>query len=467
MATKSFEQSPVWTEVQDILKSTTPRFTYDVKGILHTAKEDVPVWELTSIETHRDYLNDIGEVKIVVFRVGLGDYINRVYPYRRNLEFTIKRLPYAMQDGSKAKDVKAVVVRYKGIFNPQNNPPVGASELETHSPSDLNLSDMVEVVLELVDRSLEPLRIRTTGGAWRKIKLGTLLQSLIGHESSNVLVDGKPAADGVDIVPPDNEEITNNVVIPHGTLLSSVPTYLQTKVRGVYGRGLGTFFQLYEGKRLWFIYPTHDTERFTQDGKKIAFYSVPQEKLPQLDKSYWVDGNLIKVAVTAQRRYSDTADLDYMNNGSGFRTPDANAFMKKPVKITEKGPRASRAKLNSESVIREREDGLNYAPTASASSNPYAQRSAVVVRSLAQLDLVWENAAPDLIYPGMPCKYVYLSQGKPVSLKGTILFVHALEARVERQNASTYRTTCRISIACQQQSKFPDLPEEKAVGNNP
>ena len=465
MSATDYEDSPIWTEVKDILSSDTPRNTYDVKGTLHTAKEDVPVWELTSVETTRDYLTDIGEISKIVFRVGLGDYVNRIYPYRRNLEFTIKRIPYDMGSGVKAKNLKTSVVRYKALFNPSDNPPVGGSELESHSSSDLNLSSIVEITLELLDRSLEPLRIRTTGGPYRKVKMANLIRSILGHESNIVRVDGKPAADGVDLVEPDNTEITNNVVIPHGTNITAIPTYLQQSVGGVYGRGIGTFFQRYEGKRLWFVYPTHDVERFSQNVPKMIFYGVPQEKLPQLDKSYRIDGKLTKVAVTAQRRYSDSADLDYMNQGSGFRSADANAFMKKPVEITDKGPRASRARLNNESVIKERDDGLNYAPTTGVSSNPFAQRSAVVARSCAQIDLVWENACPDLIYPGMPCKYVYLSKGKPVSLKGTILFVHALEARVERQNASTYRTTCRITIASEQQSKLPDLPETKAVGN--
>ena len=156
-----------------------------------------------------------------------------------------------------------------------------------------------------------------------------------------------------------------------------------------------------------------------------------------------------------------------MNEGSGYRMPDARAYMKKPVKITENGPQASRAELNHEVIIKERSDGLNYAPVAQGgpSSNPFIERSKILQRSMAQIDLVWENSDPMLIYPGMPCKYIYLSQGKAISLKGTILFVHSFAAKVEKYNASAFRMTCRISIACEAQSKRPELPKKGAIGD--
>ena len=464
----SFEDSTIWPEIKDIIGSKDVLVLYDYKGTLHTAKEDVAVWDLSSVETTRDYLTEIGETSRIIFRLGLGDYVNRVFPYRQNLEFTVKKIPLSSTGDMKAKNGTTAVMRYKAIFNPANNPPVGGSELEAHSAEDLNNTDMVEIHLELVDRSLEPLRIKTTGGSYRKVKAAALIRAILGGESLQVLVDGKPSIHGLDLVEPDNQEVINNVNIKDGTLISAIPTLIQHTTGGVYNRGIGTFFQTFGGKKMWFVYPVYDTERFDSKDKRMIFYSVPQERLPQLDRSYCQLGNVTKVAITAQRKYNDNAELGFMNQGSGFRMADANAFMKKPVVMVDGKPKGSRARLNHEVIIKDRKDGLNYAPVAEGgpSSNPFFQRSAVVARSMAQLDLVWENANPDLIYPGMPCKYIYLSQGKAISLKGTILFVHAFTARVERQNAAAFRTTCRITIACEAQTKIPDLPTTDAVGNN-
>lgn len=463
-----FESSPMWLDVRDILGKAGSKTVYDYKGVVHTEKENIAVWDMNSIEIFRDYLNDIGEAVRITFKVGLGDYVKRIYPYRNNLEFTIKRTPLRESGSGKKKDAEISVTRYKAIFDTSKNPQVGISDLETHDHHTLNTVDFAEVYLELVDRSFEPLRIKTTGGSIQNTKMEDAIRCFLGHESSKVMINGKPAIDGIDIVPPDNKEVVSHIVIPHGTRVGLVPTILQNKVGGVYNRGLGTYFQTFNGKRIWFVYPTYDTERFDQKGRKIIFYAVPQERFPNLDRTWDKDGDVIRVLVTAQRKYHDTAELALMNGGSGFRMADARAFMKKPVVLTEEGPKASRANLNHEVVIKQRNDGLNYAPVdpGGPSSNLFLQRSEVLSRTLAQIDFVWENGDPNLIYPGMPCKYNYLSQGKIVSLKGTILFVHSFSTRVEKLNASAYREITRITIACQPQSKVPDLPTQGVVGED-
>jgi len=459
-----FEDSTIWTEVKTIIGSEMVRVLYDYKGTIHTEKEDFPVWDLSSIETTRDYLTRVAESGKVIFRIGLGDYVRRFYPYRNNLEFTVKRYPLT-ESGENSNKKSCTVFRYKAIFNPANNPPVGGSELENLATEDLNISEIVEVHLEIHNRSMEPLRIKTTGGSYTDKTVTELVKGLLAGESMKVLVDGKAAVEAFDMVTPDNSEKINCAVIPHGTRMTSIPTYVQETVGGIYNGGIGTFFQKYRGKNTWFVYPTYDVRRFDGKDRKAIFYGVPQDKLPQLDKSYKEDGNVLKVVASAQKRYTDSAEINYMNEGSGYRMADARAFMKKPVEIKNGVPMASRARLNHEVSIKDRSDGLNYASNEAPSSNPFSQRSKVLARSLGQIDLVWENADPELIYPGMPCKYIYMSHDKAISLKGVVLFVHSFTARVERQSTTAFRMTCRITIACEAQSKLPDLPLKEPTGN--
>ncbi len=466
-AVLSFEDSTIWSEVQDIIYGDTKRSVFDYKGTLHTEKEDLPLWDLNEIEIVRDYVHDIGETARLFFKVGMGDYVKRIYPYRQNLEFTLQRMPMVQGGSVKDEDLPTTVLRYKAIFNAAMNPPVGGSDLEAHAYSDLN-TDLVEVKLELVNRSLEPLRIMTTGGAYPNKSMEELVRAVLSGESLQLKVDGKPSIDGIDIVKPDNQEPVSQVIFPHGTPITSVPTYLHESVGGIYNGGIGTYFQQYQGKKLWFVYPLYSADRFDGKDKRVVFYVVPQEKLPQLDKSYRTEGSILKVAVTAQRKYSDSAELAYMNAGSGYRMADARSFMKKPVKIGKNGPEGNRGNLNHEVAITDRKDGLNYAPVVKGgpSSNPFFERSKILALSMAQIDFVWENADPELLYPGMPCKYVYLSGGKPVSLKGTILFVHSYASRLEKYKASAFRTTCRVTIATEPQTKTPDLPATVTPGEN-
>lgn len=465
MSGANFEDSPVWYEVLDIIKNSKGSKLFKIVGTIHTEKEDIGVWDLNDLEKTRDFLKDFGDSAVVRFKLGLGDYTNRLWPCRNNLEFTIKRIPMADAAFRQKTDEEIITTRYKAIFNQQHNPAIGSSDIQSVKIEDLNVSDIVEVELELLDRGLEPLRIKTTSGIFRKIKLQDYVTSTLGHESNQVLVDGKPVLDALDIVEFDNKDTIQNLVVANGMHLTSLTTFLQND-KGLYNQGIGTYFMKYKGKRTWFVYPVYDASRFDKKGKKVIFYMVPQEKLPQLERSYWEDGDILKVAITAQRVYNDSAGLAEANTGGGFRMPDARSFMKKPVVITPDGPVVDRARLNHEVVNAARKDGLDYAPvvTNGVSANVYVQRSAIVGKSRGQIDIVWEGADEELIFPGMPAKCVYLVQGKVKEVKGTVLFLHSLSARIEKNNAQAFKTTARITLACEQQDNIPDLPSRGVPG---
>jgi len=462
MATKQskplYDNSTLWIEVKKIIAASAGAALFNYKGILHTEKEDIGVWDINPITTERDYLTNFGDTKVIRFKIPLGDYVNRLYPFRDNLEFTLRRTPLGVSGQKKKQDSAIQVTRFKVIFNPRNNPPVGASDIQMHHVHDLNRTELVEVQVELLNRSLEPLRVKTVSDCFWDTDPSTLLSTLLTSSANKIQVNGKACIDAIDIADCDNAEKAPHIVIPAGTRIMNLPTFLQNEL-GLYNRGIGTFFQVYRGKRTIFVYPTFDTERFNGKEPRAAFYAVPQEKLPQMDRTYAVDGDILKIAVTAQRTYTDSAELGMMNGGAGFRMADARAFMKKPVEITKDGPRANRARLTHELVIKNRKDGLDYAPISQGgpSSNPYVLKSRVLQNYLGQLDLVWENADEDLIYPGMPCRYTYLSQGKAVSVNGTILFVHALTTRQGSMDSQAYRTTARITIAVEPFNHVPDI----------
>lgn len=458
----NFEDTPIWNEVQDLLAEKKHRQLYDYTGIAHTEKEDFAVWDMYWMENLRDFLHELAETATIRFRIGLGDYVKRLYPYRANLEFTVRQVPLKGNGTTPDASQPTTVVRYKALFNPQQNPPVAAGEMENHKYDDLNKSDVVEVQLQLVDRAAEPLRIKQTGGVFQKVKPEQVVRNVLGGESLKVLVDGKPSIDGLDLVTPDNLEVIPNLIIPDGTNITSIPTMLQEKVGGLYNGGIGTFLHKFDGKKMWFVFPPYDYTRFDKKGPKAIFYGIPQEKLPQIDNTYRMDGKVLKVLLTANRRYVDSGEINQMNQGSGYRFADARAFMKKPVKITATGIEASRVHLNHEVAMSSRADGLNYAPMdkTGPSSNPYTYRAAAIARTLGQLDAVWENSDKNLIYPGMPCQYVFMSGDKVITLRGCVLFVHAFATRVEKYNASAFREVCRITIACEPQSNVPDVPTQ-------
>lgn len=461
MATYDIENTPLWADIKDTVFSGKKPIRFEYRAMLHTVKEDLPILTVVAIDTVRDYHNNIGDILQVQFKFPLGDYMVRLYPYRTNLEFTLKRTQLEEVEAAKVPNSKIYTERYKAVFLIKENPVISAGSLETLDIETLNKSDIVDVKLQLLDRSLEPIRIKTTSGIYRNVTNKQVIHSVLGGESNKVMVDGKPAIDGLDIVNPDNSESRKHINIPTGTLITGLPTFLQEKMGGVYGSGIGTYLQTYNEKKLWFIYPLYNIERFNENVKKVIFYAVPNDKLQHIDRTYKEDASITRIAVTSTKKYTDSAETDNMNAGVGFRMADARAFMKKPVQMTLEGPKAVRTRLNHEVGQFDRKDGLNYSPVAEdgPSDNPFKEYTKILARNLARVDLVWENANPSLLYPGMPCKYVFNSKGKTIELKGVIVFMHALTAMQGHTfNDTTYRTNCQVTILTEKYHEEPEPP---------
>lgn len=450
MSGPGFEQSAIWADVRRILQNKSKPVKYEVRAMLHTVKEDIPVYKIMAIDDECDYVNRISSHIKIEFTMPYGDYVQRLYPYRDNLELTLKWIKQNETENSTDSKSKIESERYKVVFLPDQSPRVNASETLRMDKESLNKVRLATVNLELHNRSLEVLRIKRTRGIYHNETQKSVMLSTLAGESSRVLVDGKPAVDGVDIVEPDNTSPKKHILIPDDTPITELPTFLQFKMNGVYNTGIGSYFKTYRNKKLWFVYSLYDLKRFDEDVPKVIFYSVPKTRFPAVDRTYREEGDVLHIAITSDHNYQDAADQDYMNRGVGFRLTDANAVMKKPVEMTKKGPKGRRANLNIETISHSREDGLNYAPVASRaiSSNPYVDYSNVNARRVARSNLVWENSNPRLLYPGMPCMYCFMDGKKVVRLKGIILFHHSLTAlQGSKALNNTYRTQTALTIA--------------------
>lgn len=459
------EKTPLWLDIKPIVESKGNPVKLDYLGMLHTEREDMPVMKILAIDTVRDYVKSIGDYIHIEFVILLGDYTAKLYPNRANLEFSIKTTTLQEVSSVKNPNVDVTIERFKAVFLPNENRVVSASDLEQYDQESLNKSDTVTVKLQLLDRAMEPLRIKTTSGVFRQTSQKSILHNLMAGESNKILIDGKPSIDGVDVVEPDNQALSKHTIIKDGTLLTTIPSYIQEKMGGVYTSGIGNYLQTYKGKKLWFVYPLFSAKRFDTQVDKLIIYAVPQERFPELDRTYLQEGSVVKIVCNQSKQYSDAADTELMDKGSGFRMPNASSFMKKPINIDQDRTTAKRANLNHEVVLRERADGLNYAPMSDRiSSNPFIEFSKVIARDLAKIDVVWDHANPKLLYPGMPCKYVYLVRDQVLELKGNLAFVHVY-ANQEGQGlaAKLYRTRCQLTLLVEKATYQPKLEELKAT----
>lgn len=443
------ERTAVWADIRKIFSDGAKPVRYEYRATLHTERENIPVMKLITLDTVRDYVGNIGDEVFVEIIMSFGDYVRRLYPYRANLEITIYR--QELYEAGSAFHENSIVenIRYKAIFLAKENQHVSGSEFNMIDKASLDLLNVQTVKFQLMDRALEPLRIKTTGGSFQNVTQADIIHALLLGESNRVLIDGKPAVDGMNFIKPDNNELRRHVVIPDGTLLPMVPTYCQEKMNGVYTAGMGTYLQSYQNKRLWFVYPLFNPKRFDENVRKVIFYSVPRNRFPSVERTYRQAGDITYIAATSNKAYRDGAEAEFMEGGSGFRMTDARPFMKKPVTMTDAGPVASRTQLNHEVAVKARKDDLNFAPisTHGISGNPFVQYSKVLQRAGGRVDLTWENSNPGLIHPGMPCKFVFVDEQGIKEQRGVILFIHSVAQQESKGIASrAHRTISQLTL---------------------
>lgn len=421
----NFEKSAIWADVKKVMAGNGISSLSRKKATMHTKFTDFDVISIVTLDYIRAYTKNISDSIHITFNVSLGDYTYNIYPYRDNLELTITTS--ILESSSNKTKPPATTERYKAIFLVKENTVVTSSQLGGVTKADLDLMGTVEVKLQLQNRSAEPLRIMTTSGIYQNEKVGNFLPGIIYNEATRVMIGGKPSIDGVDMAPNSNPKVIPNIILEQGTLLRKIPFILQEDIAGVFPTGIGSYIQTYKNKVIWFLYPLYDLTRFNSASNKMIIYAIPDGIYGGIDNTYIINGNLLSVLATSTKRYTDHGEANLMERGVGFRMADAGAFMTKPIQMGKNGPEGNPTNLNSFVGAKQREDGLDYAPVSSKgiSSNLLAEYSKINAKMVSYVDFVWEHSDFTLIYPGMPCQYVYLEDGVVTRLNGIVHHVHA------------------------------------------
>lgn len=433
MTSLTLEQSQLYPDITDIVKSQNKDFTptFNIQTKLHTEAKDLDNSDGVIINTlyiYRDYINNISDYIEIQLTIPMGTYIYDVYPYLDNIEVTLltqKQKSYNKKPFTKAERYKAVYVLEKNAVIPNN---------ASQPKEDLNQNLPVVVTLQLLDRSVETLRVKTTQGNFDKainpknkdMSIKPFLKSLISEECDKILIENKPAIDQIYIEDPDNIEPLKSLTLSSGTRLIEVPEYIQNKNIGVYNGGIGNYIQTFgldhfNYRKVFFVYSLFNPKKYDKAEYKLLLYSPPSSGISVMDHTYKYEDKVLKVIAQSIPKVNDSKETSLMSTGSGYRTSNANSYMKKPVKMTTSGPVFERSQLNTEVIYKERKDNLNFAPNKSVSTNVFALSSEVLQRQGNYIPIEVNNIDHDFIYPGAPCKVSYEDVNRRVKeFKGVI-----------------------------------------------
>lgn len=389
----------------------SPAFKMEV--VIHTKDKDITTEDniyLHSLIITRDYENNIGDYIEAQINIPGGTFIDDVYPFMDNCEVTIRtKKQYAINSTGKPGG-SVQTVKYKAVYLKDKNANLPNTKL--YSKNDLNQQPSFIITLQLVDKSVEALRIKTTSGSFSATGVKGVkdaISTILSSEAGKVMVENRPALDFIHVHTPDNPANLPSLTLPSFSRVIEIPDYVQEKSIGVYSSGLGCYIQRCapkpgEVKTGMWVYPLYGVKR--PGVETLEIYCPTQESsVTSLPGGIYKDNRYILLAYKPSFQESNK-EARVMSGGSGFRSADATKMMDKPVTVTSKGPVFERSKLNTELVYKERGDGVNFSVNKGNFSNNFALASEVMKGKSDFLTLQVPNLDHDIIRPGLN---VYLS----------------------------------------------------------
>lgn len=425
MSSLSVEHSPLYLDIKDIIaphkEKFKPLFDFEIK--LHTENKDLDYRDgvfIVDLHIVRNYLDNISDYMELRLNIPMGTFMHDVYDYLDNIEVTVITTKQLYRNNAPV----TVLERYKAIYLLDKN--LHTPNMLSLGKDDLNNQMPYVLSLQLLDRSVETLRIKTTQGNFDRVinnnkdmSISAFLKSVISEQSNKILIENKPSLTGIDIEKPDNKDSLKAITLPSGTRVIEIPEYVQNNNIGIYNSGVGCYIQKfgideYNYRKNMFIYSLYNGVKFKDSEYKVIFYSPITSSHSSVDCTYKYRDKILRAICHSVTGIEDNKETSVMSSGGGFRVSNANSFMKKPVQIKDTGPVFRKDSLSTEVIFKDRKDGLNFAPNKQVSGNQFKLTSELLQKNGSYANVEVSNIDHDYIPPGGKCKIVYESRNNKV-----------------------------------------------------
>lgn len=427
------QDTPIWEEIKEIENSGSKSvfFTYRVE--INLPDGTLEPLQITLIDSARDYSNSYSDETVITVKMEVYDFLRRLAPNREDFTVTLIREPLGEIGLEEDVEAQTTTRRYRGVLVDSTDTDIESSRSVDTNASDLSLEPPREYRIQLLHPAVDQLRMMTTGGVYRQMRTDDLAQGLLSSACASLDLDEDSQITGVDLVTGDNDQTREHILIPQGTPLMELAQYIQRYAGGIYNTAIGVYIQ----GSVFYIYPRFNTRRFEEVNDNLTIFNIPQNRMPATERSHYVDtdGQLIVLA-TDEVVSTDSSERLQLNIGDGFRYARAEEFFKDRPENAENRSEIrdyhhlqdnvatlKRSKNVEEYSIYERESGLSmsmFSPRR-ITANHYAENSRLSEALGKYIRIRWENANPDLVYPAMPVRFVWLEDGSLEERYGTLL----------------------------------------------
>jgi len=375
--------------------------TYDL--ILHTVDEDIIIRELASVETSRDYANNICDYIIVNFTLGLGQCVKKILPYQDNLEMTIVTRYYD----------KSYTDRYKLVI--LSGPPSLAGTIySSYTEIELDKMDKLLMECQCLNRLVEALRLKPCDGVYTYSTVKDIIKTVMTNNINEVNIEDTSVPTNFNLIQPNNDKTYRHINIPVGVRVLDLPSYLQNTDYGVYSADIGTYIQRFgyfqtdiEPTDTVFVYPLYNPGLNNSSGKRLMIFSTPSTLLAQVEHSYLIDGGVIKIIGAGNMTSNEISQGKLINDGNAVIIANPTAIMRGGNTTTTDTVTTDKTTNLTGELLKSKRDGHNSANYVGATANQYKVYSELSKNTLSPYQVTWNYSNPELLYPGMPVSYVY------------------------------------------------------------
>lgn len=425
MTIMNIQQTVINSEINAILTSGVKPVFFSWDITIHANGNDIKPLVINNVENERDYLNRLTDkitVEVLILQ-GVLDY--DIVPYKSSLEITIRKLPLketlvAQED--EYRDIAAF--RYKATLYDASSNVVQGNLPTVTNKSTADRTGLVSVQFQLLHPVFELLRTQTYGGILRDMSSSDALVYIMSlpFNLTGGLTDKSRTIKGVTLAANSNTAVRDHVIIPPLTPLLKVPSYIHEHQGGIFSTGLGFYLQ----NNYWYVFSPFDLKAYSRSRKSLTIITVPANRLISPERSYRETPTQVFVLATGESKHIEYSESNQLNQGNGVVFMDATNAFEQWGKVEDNKLIIDRSNNVTECVIEQRENGLNFLRESPRrfTANPLFELSKLAPRYGDIIQHTWENANPDLLYPGMPIRNYYLSNNEAKELYGVLLGVH-------------------------------------------
>lgn len=415
----STDSTLLMREVQDIIENGEGHYNYLMDVSIRVGKEWIKPIRLDTTFLSRDYSNgQLGDIRTIEFLLGYGDLVLGLIPNRDNLLVDLTEIPLMESNSARDWDKRSVTKRYRGILNlsPGDDATLTSKHSQLTSREALNQVSLVPVQIQLVEELIYKYLMVTIGETYRQMTTKDVF--VYQTKKTNDLLGVDLPIDFADGYNPD---IKHQIPIPDGLPLKNLGHYLQENEGGIYPTGFGRYIQ---DERMY-VYPLFDTTRYRKNTLSLNIINVPNDRYQGAEKTFKISNKHITILATGDASSLDNNLAQSLQVGNGLRWGDASKIFQNFSISKDNRMLVDRATNISEVVVKPLETGVNNVRWAKdrMSSNPYLHYTELARLQGLQIDLQWVHGDSNILIPGMPVRFMTISDNLVKTYHGVLLGV--------------------------------------------